>query len=123
MIQLLIFIIIIFLFAGTIMGSVSIKSIAEFNESDIWVKVKIRINDIVKACWCRIIPDKGVEYYDMHGEIINPCRERISVVEACLESNVSNAIPKDKLSQLSDGLVCEEIPTYTCPFTDIGKSK
>lgn len=113
-------IIVIFLFVSTVgMKSItSIKSLSEFKDSDIWVKVKVRVNDIVKACWCRVIPDEGVEYYDLYGDVIDQCRERISVVEACLESNVSNPIPKQEITQISNGFVSEAIPRHQFPFKD-----
>lgn len=50
---------------------------------DFWVKVKLRINDEVRASWCRVIPGIGVHFYNIEGHMIDKESNRISIIEVC----------------------------------------
>ena len=94
--HIVILIIALIIFVGTL--TINVRA----NET--WVKVKIKINDEIKASWCRLVPGKPKTFFNMDGRQIHG--DRISLVEPCLDSNIDNCIPCE----------IEKLPSQTPPF-------
>lgn len=88
----------------------------QINE-DAWVKVKLKINSEIQACWCRVMPGRGVKFYTLDGHVIDQEESRVQVVEPCLESNTSHPIPQDEISNLCDGHLSDAWPRRSDPFS------
>lgn len=73
-------------------GTLNIKT--EKTIDDVWVKVKVKINQHIQASWCRVIPGRGVKFYTLDGDVIDQKENMVAVVESCLESNASHPIPR-----------------------------
>lgn len=91
-------------------------TVPENPDKDVWVKVKLKINSDVKASWCRVMPGRGVRFYDIEGQLINQAENRVAVVEPCLESNVTHPIPSDEIDNIMDGYLSESWTCYRNPF-------
>ena len=85
-------------------------------DDDAWIKVKLKINYDVLASWCRVIPGRGVKFYTLDGELIDQKKERVSIVEPCLDSSTAHPIPRDEISELFDGYVGSGWSVNTNPF-------
>lgn len=68
-------------------------------EEDIWIKVKIRRDSEIMASWCRINA-KGIRFYTLDGTRIYHTKERVAIVEPCIESGVNHPIPQEDISNL-----------------------
>jgi hypothetical protein len=101
-------------------GTIAIKGTSY--DEDVWVKVKLNINSDMKAGWCRVIPGRSVNFYDIEGYIIDQKINRVSIVEPCLESGVQHPIPSDNISKLMNGEVDESLSTHN-PFANKNKKK
>jgi len=85
-------------------------------DGDAWIKVRLRINNIVAASWCRVIPGKGVRFYTLDGSRINQKKDRVSIIEPCLDSSTCHPVPRDEVSALSDGYIGSGWVIQSNPF-------
>ena len=83
---------------------------------DAWVKVKLKRNANVMASWCRVIPGRGVRFYTLDGDMIDQEKERVSIIEQCLDSNISHPIPRDEISELLNGNIGDSWSSQPNPF-------
>lgn len=86
-------------------------------DQDAWVKVKVKINADIQACWCRVMPGQGVKFYTLDGQLINQENSRVHIIEPCLESNTSHPIPQNEISDLCDGHLSDAWPRRNDPFS------
>ena len=84
-----IFFIIVLICIGIFIGTVTINR----GECS-WVKVKLRVNNDIQAGWLQMKPGKGIEFFTLDKKPISQKKNRISVIEPCLESSVNNSIPE-----------------------------
>jgi hypothetical protein len=87
-------------------------------DEDVWVKVKLSINSDIKAGWCRVMPGRGVNFYDLQGQLIDQNVNRVSIIEPCLESDAKHPIPSKEINDLMDGVVGESWTRHRNPFSD-----
>jgi hypothetical protein len=87
------------------LGTLTIVPGLSDQTQDAWIKVKLKINSQLAASWCRVTPGKGVKYYTLEGEIIDQSKDRVSIVEPCLNSNTAHPIPHDEVMELADGYI------------------
>ncbi|MFA5758417.1 MAG: hypothetical protein WC942_03460 [Clostridia bacterium] len=57
-----------------------------------FTKMKIKINNEIRACWCKVLPDNSYVIYTLDGELINTKDNRIVLIEDCCDSRVINTI-------------------------------
>jgi hypothetical protein len=98
------------------LGTMNMK--VHSHDEDVWVKVKLRINSNMQAGWCRVIPGRGVKFYDIKGHLIDKDANRVSIIEPFLDSSVQHPIPREKINELLDGYVGDVWTRHRNPFND-----
>lgn len=96
-------------------STITINPGLDRNEDEAWVKVKIKHNSNVIASWCRIKPGRGIRFYTIDGNIINHNKERISVIEPCIESSTNHPIPEE-INDFINGQVSDSWIRKSYPF-------
>lgn len=82
-------VVVIAIFFGTI--NIVPKSV----DDDLWVKVKLSINSDTCVGWCRVIPGKEVRFYKIDGSLVDLKKNKVRVVERCIESSIDHPIPQE----------------------------
>lgn len=85
-------------------------------DEDAWIKVKIRREQDVMASWCRVKPGHGIKFYTLDGTPIDHSKERVAVIEPCLESNVNHPIPQEDINDLMNGHLSDNWIRKSYPF-------